>query len=72
MSVKVTSRTAEVLMEVNTKTNVALRLALEDIHRNSNSITPMKTGDLRTKVSKSVINMPRSLLRKQCKTFQIF
>ena len=55
MSVKVTSNTAEVLMKVNTQTNVALRLALEDIHRNSNSITPMKTGDLRTKVSKSVI-----------------
>lgn len=54
MSVKVTSHTAEVVNLINNQNNIALRLFLEDVHKNANNRTPMKEGNLRKRVRKSV------------------
>ncbi len=44
----------KILAKIQLDTNIAMRLALEDIHRLSRKITPMKSGALRMNTRRSV------------------
>lgn len=54
MSVRVDSNTNEVILRVTSNAEVAIRMFLEDVHKNSTEITPMRTGELRKRIRKSV------------------
>ena len=54
MSVKVNSKTPEVIDRVQNQASLSVRLFIEEAHKTSNDITPMKTGELRKRVLKSI------------------
>lgn len=54
MSIYIDSKSERVIVDVQNMSQLATRFLLEQIHSNANSITPMKTGNLRARVKKSV------------------
>lgn len=54
MSVTIENNTAYITAEINNNIDLAIRLMLEDIHREANPITPYKEGTLRTMVIKGM------------------
>lgn len=61
MSYRENDNVPTILSEHNNKVSLALRFALEDIHRSSTAITPRLTGHLRADVKKSVIGKKGSI-----------
>lgn len=54
MPVKVIDNSDKIIDNLKYNVGIANRLILEDIHKNSNPHTPMKTSQLRRDISKSV------------------
>lgn len=54
MSVSITDNSAQLISEVDNKTSLGIRFMLDAIQRISNPKTPMKHGNLRADVIKSV------------------
>lgn len=55
MAHRVNDDTFRITSEMSNKASLAIRFMLEDIHRKSTPVTPMKTGQLRADVNKEVL-----------------
>lgn len=54
MAHRTTDNTERIISENHNKAGLAIRFMLEAIHRQSTPVTPMKTGQLRADIKKSV------------------
>lgn len=54
MAVKIENNSARIENQMSTGTGLAIRLMLEDIYKDSTPNTPMKSGDLRLKVTRTM------------------
>lgn len=62
MTVKIENNTARVENQMSTGTGLAIRLMLEDIYKDSTPTTPMKSGDLRLKVTRQLEGDKRGVI----------
>ena len=63
MSVTYKSRTQDILFNMRTRTTLATRLLLDDVHTYANPITPLKDMGLRTSVYKTVDSPETGVVR---------
>ena len=62
MSVEIEDNTYQIENDVENAVALTLRLAIEDIHRRSNNITPLKNNALRTSVLKTMPTKTRGVI----------
>lgn len=62
MAVEVEDHTLEVEASVENAVALTLRLAVEDIHRRANDITPLRDNGLRTSVLKTMPNKTTAVI----------
>jgi len=61
MPIKSTNNTVYIKAKISANIPLALRLALDDIHRVADPVTPKRLGDLRSQVRKQVLGQRGSI-----------
>lgn len=62
MRAEVDDHTFEVQTDIKNALGLTIRLALEDIHRRSNPVTPLRDNGLRTSVLKTMPSLDRGVI----------
>lgn len=62
MRAEVEDHTFEVQSDIKNALGLTIRLALEDIHRRSNPVTPLRDNGLRTSVLKTMPSLDRGVI----------